>query len=674
MAKGSLACIAMLVWLALARMGAAEDDGAASFARAYSLFRQNQLEEAEALFRASLRADYLLSDYSLYFLGRLALERGAPERARRHLLALREKYPDSVWTAEANLRLGRLALAARDYAQALAELRALFSLKGRDDIACEARFLTAQIHALDGRPEEAYAAYQDLRRTFPLCSWAQAATAEAERLRLAYPESFPAPSYESLIEEAELRLRQRQYREAETVLRKLLENFTSEGARALWGLARVYAAQGKRAQERSLLELIANKHAQSPEAPQALNRLARLHWNADDNDKAFAYFRRLLERYPESPFADSALIAAARIHLSFGRPRDAVKLLSAFERRFPTSALRVEAQWRLAWIYYVEGDYERAYGAFKTIARDAAAPAQKAAALYWQGRTAEKIGREQEAKDLYRTLAADYDESYYAGPARQRLEINGAGGDLKPSGSSAPVSAAPASARVTFHLARARELARLALYPLGVAELDAIRDDMADPPARLTLVREYAALGAYHRSVPLAVQIAAPADEIKRHRYPLAYWDLVRQKAEAKNLDPYLVLALIRQESLFDPRAVSSANAIGLMQLLPSTAARLARQLGLAEPRPEELFDPNLNVTLGCQYLEELLRLYGNDPVKALAAYNAGEKAVARWERQIATDDPDEFIERITYGETHQYVKLVLRSQRLYRSLYAARP
>jgi soluble lytic murein transglycosylase len=145
---------------------------------------------------------------------------------------------------------------------------------------------------------------------------------------------------------------------------------------------------------------------------------------------------------------------------------------------------------------------------------------------------------------------------------------------------------------------------------------------------------------------------------------------MIQQKAQERELDPYLILALIRQESLFDTRARSPATALGLMQLLPSTAARVAKQIGMPPPSNEQLFQPEINLTLGTQYLKDLLQRYSNDWFKAIAAYNAGESAVDRWEKELLTDDIEEFVERIPYLETRGYVKLVMRNHRIYKRLY----
>jgi soluble lytic murein transglycosylase len=209
------------------------------------------------------------------------------------------------------------------------------------------------------------------------------------------------------------------------------------------------------------------------------------------------------------------------------------------------------------------------------------------------------------------------------------------------------------------------------LHPLAVVEIDEVsRRAKAQERLGALLMREYFQNQAYARSLQLAQQLPLSQSERNFYRYPLAFWDLVQQKTQERGLDPYLVLALIRQESLFNARARSPAAALGLMQLIAPTAARVAKQIGLPVPKQDALFEPELNITLGTQYLKDLLERYSNNWFKAVAAYNAGEAAVDRWEREIVTDDIEEFVERIPYVETRGYVKLVLRNHRVYKSLY----
>jgi soluble lytic murein transglycosylase len=172
----------------------------------------------------------------------------------------------------------------------------------------------------------------------------------------------------------------------------------------------------------------------------------------------------------------------------------------------------------------------------------------------------------------------------------------------EPKISGAPAAAEtdpPLSAGISYHLSRARELSAISLYRLAVAELNEVdRLSKKDSQLRPLLMHEYFKNQAYGRSLSIANQIPSSSNDRNLYRFPLAYWDMIQQKAQERDLDPYLILALIRQESLFDSRARSPATALGLMQLLPSTAARVAKQIGATPPSNEQLFQPDINLAL----------------------------------------------------------------------------
>jgi soluble lytic murein transglycosylase len=154
--------------------------------------------------------------------------------------------------------------------------------------------------------------------------------------------------------------------------------------------------------------------------------------------------------------------------------------------------------------------------------------------------------------------------------------------------------------------------------------------------------------------------------------YPLGYLDVVRQYAQQRGTDPYLVLALIREESAFAPRAVSPVGARGLMQLMPQTADLVARENKLPPVASAALDTPEANIRLGAIHLADLLRDNNGNLVLALASYNAGKQAVQRWLQRFGFADEIEFVEDIPYNETRNYVKRVLANYERYRSLYGA--
>ena len=647
-----------------------------AFAQAYALYSGGKSAEAKELFRKTLEADFRLADYSLYYLALIAFNDSSWNEARQRVAELNGRFPQSLWSQPAALLKAKIDLAEKKYLQASDTLRQLRAEKSaKREIADEALYLQAQIHEAQGEPRRAHALYDDLRNGSPLSRWTSAARKSQARLREQYPELFSFRTLQSLADEADRLIRERQPREAEILYKKLLNNVSEPDLRLrfLAKLAFLYLSIRDRTQAMTLLEQIAREYPETAEAPKALYQIGQIHWNRHDNAQALDYFNRVIEKHPSSSDADRARFAAADIHEFFGRKEEALKLYTSVIKQIPKSPVRDDAAWRLAWLYYRDGEIASAGAAFKTLANQSRNAALGTAALYWQARCAEKSGQEDAATQLYRQVVLGEGESYYQALAHRGLARLG-----EPDDDSRPVkprvteeSNPSWTTEIEFHLTRARELAALSLHQLAVAELDEINGRIK-PNGRLRtlLMREYFHNRAYGRSLSLANQAPLSQSERDLYRYPLAFWDLIREKAHERELDPYLVVALIRQESLFDTRARSPAAALGLMQLIPPTAARVARQLGLAVPSQEKLFEPEVNLALGTQYLKDLLQRYSNSWHKALAAYNAGEAAVDRWEREIVTDDIEEFVERIPYVETRGYVKLVLRNHRIYKRLY----
>nr|WP_231120515.1 lytic transglycosylase domain-containing protein [Lysobacter tabacisoli] len=157
-------------------------------------------------------------------------------------------------------------------------------------------------------------------------------------------------------------------------------------------------------------------------------------------------------------------------------------------------------------------------------------------------------------------------------------------------------------------------------------------------------------------------------DELRLYplRFPLHHDDTIRREARRNGLDPAWVAAEIRAESIFTPTARSSANALGLMQILPATGAQVARGIGQPWGGADSLYDPDTNITLGSAYLRQLMDKYGGQPYFAIAGYNAGPAPLGRWQSQRPGMDPDFWIETISYKETRDYVARVLAFSVIY--------
>jgi soluble lytic murein transglycosylase len=157
--------------------------------------------------------------------------------------------------------------------------------------------------------------------------------------------------------------------------------------------------------------------------------------------------------------------------------------------------------------------------------------------------------------------------------------------------------------------------------------------------------------------------------EVLRIIFPLDYWSLIRKYADQHRLDPYLVAALVAQESTFTPEIRSSANAYGLMQIVPATGRQLARTLGIRRFNTAMLSQPETNVRMGTKYFKDMVDQFGG-AYFALAGYNAGPHRVAQWLKESPGLPQDEFIDNIPFPETQNYVKRILGTAEDYRRLY----
>jgi soluble lytic murein transglycosylase len=229
---------------------------------------------------------------------------------------------------------------------------------------------------------------------------------------------------------------------------------------------------------------------------------------------------------------------------------------------------------------------------------------------------------------------------------------------------------------------RANALLELQLPEEASLELESLLDAYGATSSGLyALTRAFEPLGLTHVSARAATRLvaalpesavrAAPTD-LLRLAYPVDYAPAVQDTARRTGVSPLLLLAVIRQESFFDPRAGSSAGALGLTQVISSTAEQIAAELDLQDEFSEEdLYRPTVSILFGGHYLSEQLEAFDGQLAEALAAYNAGPGSASSWARAAATDD-DLFLEQVSFGQTRAYVELVTENLAAYDALYGA--
>lgn len=652
------------------------EDRRAAFAMAYKEYRQHPNASSVAVFEALESSYPELADYHLYFAGSALLQLGDAAGAETLLRRLRREYPQSTKAAAGSLDLG-LALTQLGRGEEARPLLQIAQSAGAAEIANRARFALAELDERSGEYQAAFTGFSEVRTDAVGTALGTDAKKRVLALRADYPVLDPVGR--GNIDEARLLLREHDYRSATDSIERLLLAPPSiragvDEAELLRLLADAFYGAGDVDRALALLHRLAEGYADSPVGSSALYRRAMIFWNRDRDDEALAVFAAFVDRYPRNDRAAEALYATGRIHQQSGHPDEAIAAYTRLLRQYPDSALAAEGRWRIGWVHYRNGRFDTAAATFAAAAAQAKDRARDEA-TYWQARALDHLARAGAARDLYQRIVRDDPSGYYAMWAEMRLRHERATKlmlDTNPP--PAPQLSLPPPPHVPdpFHLDRALELGLAGVFDLARAELDALEtDNEGDAAVGRFVFAAYQAVDGYANVLRRLRKHGLPGSvsgsEGERLLYPLAFWNFVQPQAETQGLDPLLIEALMRQESMFDPHAHSPANARGLMQLLPSTAKQIS---GGGDDGEADLYDADTNVDLGSRYLRSLLLRFRYDPLKAIAAYNGGEKAVEKWQSRYGDLDPDEFVESITYRETRDYVKKVVANYRKYNRLY----
>ena len=394
--------------------------------------------------------------------------------------------------------------------------------------------------------------------------------------------------------------------------------------------------------------------------------------------------RALVDEFPDSSWALETLNNMASHYVIVDDDAAADGVFRELVRRFPESRYAERALWKIGWWAYRNGRFADAAEAFdagsSTFPRGDTRPAW----LYWSGRAHDQIGETAIANERYRIEIADYGNSYYGRLATKIIEGRG----VTPVSDNVTVAATPATPPIPTAPV-IRQLVALELYDAALKELQfAQRAWGNSPPVDATIAfirheqaqKETAperfdhlrgAINIMKRAYPQ--YLAAGGEDLPpavlEVIYPMDYWPLIEKYSKEKGLDPYLMTALIAQESTFTADVRSPANAYGLMQLLPSNGRRYAQRLGIRPFSTASLTRPETNIRLGMAMFKDLVDRFGGVHY-ALASYNAGDTRVAEWLDERPGLPQDEFIDDIPYPETQNYVKRILGTAEDYRRLY----
>jgi soluble lytic murein transglycosylase len=438
------------------------------------------------------------------------------------------------------------------------------------------------------------------------------------------------------------------------------EGDTSPATIKLLGDAR--SAVGQRAEALSAYARAAARGG--VDAGDAVYARARLLMRMGRREEGWNALLAFAETHADHPRAALAVYLVADARQDQRRRREAEALYASIAARWPTEEYAGRARLRLAELAVAKGDPAGARQWYQD--EIAARGPHRRAAQYFLGAALAEAGDSAAALRAWRALAYEDSIGYYGTVTRTLLGLP------LPVLSGRASRALPGSA-----LAVSLDRLDLLVQALPGEEAEALAAFLAhqERPVQeqLALAHALNERGFMVRGVALGWRAAERHTlhdrDVLEAVFPWPFRGVVRAEARKLGLDPYLLAAVIRQESMFRPDVTSRAGARGLMQLMPGTAAQTASRLGVAwDEGLLAVADANLHI--GAAYLGALLRQYDGEVVPALAAYNAGGRPVARWLRYPEASDPARFVERIPYVETRGYLRSVLRNRALYAALY----
>jgi soluble lytic murein transglycosylase len=632
--------------------------------RAICLMKADRYEEALSGLRESASAFEPIADYLVYWEAECLAGLGMPDSAAVGYARALTVDPSTALRDRALLESARLDAAAGRYVLAAKRYRKMIGRSSREP---EALLGLAAALQSAGDTVQARSVRGQLLRDHPGSSEARSALG-----RLGAPVTTAELFYAGRAHAA-----QGNTRRAIKHFRKVLTSSSGKTwqGRAQYELGKAYYARkdyrtAMRAFQRASTEF---------RVPKALYEMGNCSVKLGSDRKGAEHFLAFSKQYPRVPGAAEAIWNAAMAYERLGRTGQAREAFLLLAARYPKSEFADKGRWRAGFTLYQKGDFDASARAFLDLAAHTEEHYLRDQGYFWAGKALKQAGREEEGVRWTRRAAEGFPASYYS----SRAWAMGNEADTRYPDVAKLDSVLPeGDYERSDYLVKGDLLASLGMYREAQGEYLRARWAHQDDLFALgDLLQRLERIGAMNQALQVSNQIATlerdrgipVALSSFRRLYPTYYWGEISRSAQETGLDPNLILAVIRQESAFDREAESTAGARGLMQVMPATGRIMARKARIRRFRVEDLWEARTSIRLGSQHLSDHYRYFRNQDGKrlslALSAYNAGLKAARRWSRRLSEEDVDEFVERIPYRETRNYVKLVYRNYQVYSYL-----
>ncbi len=649
----------------------------AALALGYEEYSKNRAVQGLAwLIKA--QNDTLLREYALYWTAQAQRALGRNADAYKVLQTIQHDYPNTAMREQLLEAFAPTAVQLGHAQEAIDALDAYSATPSKPTLLYERARAYQASHQLPRAAKD----YQAVFYKFPLADEAKPAGSALSQLMHALGKEYVYPGVEMQEQRARAFYDAHKWKEARAEYEKLL-TMVKDPANPTHQRAQLRIAESRVQLKGSPTLIAAVKTPDIEVDAERLYALSQAYRTAKKEAEMFSALNTLAQSYPVSKWNEDGLMAAGNYHWVELEREKAVVAYQRVMDSFPSGKYAFNCEWRIAWVAYLNRQPD-ADDRLTTFLLKYPVSSNSVDALYWLGRNAERVGNAARARSFYGKAAERFPQTYFGNAATVRLAKLGPGEEntpdflekippppsLRPFDEPIPVAAAD-------RWARAQALRAIAFDSSAEQELKNAYFATSSPRFLLEAAQAAFDQGHYGAGMAYARIIVPNFDSRKisevpvaawKALYPLPYEAALRREAAKNDFDPMFAAGLIRQESTFQADAVSHANAIGLMQVLPKTGKLLARQLKVRYAK-NKLFEPDFNIELGMVYIASLVRQTGALEYAA-AAYNAGEDRIAAWKSERNYEEIPELVESIPFTETREYVQVVLRNTEVYRMIY----
>lgn len=662
----------------------------ARFLRGYLYYSaQNYQAAVDALDARAISESSAISDYAFFYRAESEAANGAQGEALRDYGVISTKHPDSLKARDAKLRAAEMALAVGDPESARKELARMVEADDADAV-----FITAQTYDTTGKTEQAIKLYRRIYYELPAT---KAGVKAEERLAALGASVKENPgSFEQERSRADSLFESKQYSESARAFTDLIARFPeadkSDEVQSRLGRSLLNAKQP--AQAVTPLSRVSDRNAELK--AEALFNQAEALRRSNRSGESAIIVDRLLNQYGKSRWAQDGLYNLARELDKQDRDSDAASRYRQLLSLFPKSQYAPEASYNLGWQAYKLKQYGESARMLEQHLASYRYPDTKfiGEAGFWAAKAHERLGNKARALALYNLVNERYRYGYHGYLAGMRADkLRAADSSLRPEPAKQGSDLDRIRRNITYvekveetadgseanRIAKANDFEVIGLGDLVLKELNAaLEKSPASPKINLRIAQYYSRRGENFQAT-LVLRRGYPdiysynEGEVPREAweifFPLVAWSAIKQEAKRYGIDPYIAAGLIRQESVFNPNAISRVGARGLMQVMPATGQQISRRQGSGAITAADLYNPTINIKLGMNYLSQMLGQFGRIEYAA-AAYNAGPGRARAWIAERGGMDIEDWIEAIPFTETRGYVQGVLRYSANYRRLY----